>query len=110
MVEGWNWLTYAKQGKVIRLGEPWLKTWLRRILQWLPWPRLRLFLEHSKQDATWAIVQIHYQSADGTTRGIYQGKVSLKGQVQTAIRSEVPLRLVPVYQYQVTDLVRIIES
>jgi hypothetical protein len=102
--EGWNWLEYAKRGKVIKLGEPWLKTILRKILKWIPSGRLRLFLEHSKHDAEWAIVQIAYHSEDGRIEGVYQGRVAINGQIMTAIRSSQAMNLVPVNQYQVTEL------
>jgi hypothetical protein len=106
MREGWDWLDYGKQGRVIQLGEPWLKTLLRNLLRWLPSGRLRLFLEHSQHDAKWAIVQIAYQSEDGKISGVYQGRVAIKGQIMTAIRSTKKMDLVPVNQYQVSDLRR----
>jgi hypothetical protein len=106
MQEGWAWLGYTKQGSVIQLGEPWIKTLLRNLLRWLPVGRLRLFLEHSQQDAKWAIVQIAYQSEDGTISGVYQGRVAIKGQIMTAIRSSQRMDLVAVNQYQVTELRR----
>jgi hypothetical protein len=108
MAEGWAWLDYAKRGKVVKLGEPPWKTWGRRILQWFPFQPLRLFLERSKQDASWAVVQIEYKSADGKTAGVYQARVAIKGQVMTAIRSEKSMNLVPVHQYQVTELTQIL--
>jgi hypothetical protein len=99
--EGWDWLGYAKQGKVIKLGEPLWKAGLRRMLQFLPWKRLRWWLEHSQQDANWAIVQIDYWTPEGKA-GSYQARVAISGQIMTAIRSASPLELVPVNQYQVT--------
>ncbi|NJR39337.1 MAG: sucrase ferredoxin [Leptolyngbyaceae cyanobacterium CSU_1_4] len=108
MKEGWDWLSYAKRGKVVKLGEPQLKSLLRRLLQWIPSQRLQLFLEHSKQDAKWAVVRIEYQSMDGLTMGVYQGRVALSGQILTAIRSAKQMDLVPVNQYQVTELIRLV--
>ncbi|WNZ26329.1 sucrase ferredoxin [Leptolyngbya sp. NK1-12] len=104
--EGWDWLTYQQQGMVLRLGENWLRRWLRRVLYYLPSKRLRLLLERSKQDAAWAEVQIDYATPSGQTGG-YRARVAISGQVLTAIRSAEPLELVPVNQYQVSDLVKL---
>lgn len=104
--EGWDWRSYAKQGKVVKLGESLWKTWLRRVLKLVPWKRLQLFLERSKLEANWAIVRIDYCAPEGLS-GAYQAKVVMSGQILTAIRSASPLELVPVNQYQVTDLTKL---
>ncbi|MBF2002256.1 MAG: sucrase ferredoxin [Synechococcales cyanobacterium M58_A2018_015] len=107
MREGWDWLTYSKQGRVLQLGEHWLKRWLRRLLRWIPSQRLRLLLERSKQDAYWAIVQLDYITPDGNRSGSYQARIEVSGQIQTAIRSANPITLVPVNQYRVTALTKL---
>lgn len=100
---GWQWLDYPKQGRIVRLGESWLKRGLRVLLQWLPSKRLRFLLERSKQDAAWAEVQIDYATPEGHC-GSYRAKVEVKGQILTAIRSSASMNLVPVNQYQVIGL------
>jgi hypothetical protein len=108
MQEGWDWLTYAKRGKLVKLGEPRLKTWLRWMARRLPYSRLRIWLERTQQDASWAIVQIDYQSLDGEAIGSYQARVSISSQILTAIRSAERMDLVPVNQYQVTELIKLV--
>ncbi len=104
--EGWQWLTFAKQGRVVRLGESWFKRCLRSALQWIPSKRLRFLLERSKQDAVWAEVQIDYATSEGS-KGSYRARVAVSGQIMTAIRSAEPIEQVPVNQYQVTALVKL---
>ncbi|NJO42417.1 MAG: sucrase ferredoxin [Cyanobacteria bacterium CRU_2_1] len=108
MREGWDWLTYQKQGRVLKLGENGLLHWIRHLLRWIPSRRLNRLLERSKQDARWAIVQIDYAAPDGSVGGSYRARVEVSGQIQTAIRSAEQMTLVPVNQYRVTGLNKLV--
>jgi hypothetical protein len=106
MQEGWDWLTYQKQGRVLQLGESLPQRWLRHWLQRVPVSRLQRLLERSKQDAAWATVQLDFAAPNGRV-GAYRARVEVSGQIQTAIRSAESMPLIPVNQYRVTDLAKV---
>jgi hypothetical protein len=70
------------------------------------WTGLLKRSEVREQDpeGAWAEVALDYQSADGSRRGRYEGRVELSGQVMTALASGRELEAVP--QYRVTRLAR----
>jgi hypothetical protein len=102
MQVGWDWLDYDKRGEVLRLGEPWQRALLRKLLGWLPVKPIQYWLERSRQDARWAEVRIHYHRE--ALAGYYDARVEIAGEVMTAIHSSAEMPLVPVYQYRVRGL------
>jgi hypothetical protein len=102
--EGWDWLTYAKMGRVMAWDEKHLGCWLaRRVLQWLPSQRIQRLLAAWQQAATWATIEIEFVRPNGST-GAYTARVEAVGTVETKLKSgeQVPLKQVP--QYSVSRL------
>jgi hypothetical protein len=102
--EGWDWLQYAKTGRVIAWDEKtWLRWLARRVLQWLPFSKVQQLLTAWQQEAAWAKVKIQFQRPDGTN-GTYIARVKAVGSVETKLKSgeEMPFYQMP--QYEVSQL------
>ncbi|PIG94611.1 sucrase ferredoxin [Gloeocapsopsis sp. IPPAS B-1203] len=86
MLEGWAWLDYLKQGKVLAVDEIHI-------------------------EPEWAEIQIDFASSGGSIFGAYQARIEVSGQVTTAwwtstYDDDEPL--VQVKQYRVSRLVKVI--
>ncbi|AFZ33416.1 Sucraseferredoxin family protein (plasmid) [Gloeocapsa sp. PCC 7428] len=108
MREGWNWLEFEKHGQIVQLGETASRGLLRKILQPIPAKRLQLWLARSQQDAHWAKVRLDFTAPHLGLSGYYEARVEISGQIMTAIRSDTNMQLVPVNQYQVTELNKVV--
>lgn len=107
MREGWDWLSYAKKGQIVKLGEKRTRAFIRKILQPIPANRLQLWLARSQQDAHWAKVRIEFSAPQLKVSGYYEAHVEISGQIMTAIRSDTNMQLVPVNQYRVSNLEKV---
>ena len=102
---GWDWFTYPRTAHTRRKGLAGRQRWVYPLLRWLPIKLLQLWLERWTSDATWADVELTYDSPQG--QGRYQARVEADGEVITARNSAAkvnePVKLTPKQQYQVSQ-------
>ncbi len=79
--QGWEWLSYNKQGRTLAQGG-------------------------DPDQPDWAEVDIDFASPDGQTRGSYQARIEVCGEVLTQTDSGEDQPLESVKQYQVVSLSR----
>ncbi len=77
--QGWEWLTYSKQGQILSQGG-------------------------DPDQPDWAEVEIEYVSQNGQIRGSYQARIEACGEVITQFDSGEDQRLESVKQYKVVSL------
>jgi hypothetical protein len=84
MQSGWNWLNYLKAGKVVTMEE---------------------VAEGKEPD--WAEVRIDFADPDSSTKGAYEAKIEVCGEVMTALNSAKEIELEAVKQYRVSHLAKV---
>ncbi|MDZ8084272.1 MAG: sucrase ferredoxin [Nostoc sp. DedQUE12b] len=84
MQSGWSWLNYLKAGKVVTMEE---------------------VAEGKEPD--WAEVRIDFADPDSSTKGAYNAKIEVCGEVMTALNSAKEIELEAVKQYRVSHLAKV---
>lgn len=80
---------------------------LKQLLKLIPLKKAKLLLNLLDRDANWVEVLIEYFPSDNNIKQAYKIRIEAKGKVMTVNKSAKPMRLVPVRQYHVTNLIKI---
>jgi hypothetical protein len=108
MQEGWDWLSYSKTGRILKLDEGgFARSVLKIILRLIPYGKFKLLLQQWDEQATWAKVQIKYKNNNGDYLNKYETIVKLKGTVTSKRNSGNDAPLSTVNQYKVEKLIKI---
>lgn len=105
MQEGWDWLRTPKSARIIRQdpGKP-LHRLLRWILPWVPIIRAQVLAKKLAKKLRWAEVEICWEATDQPAAGYYRAQVTIDHQVISQLKSGTSAALMPVAQYQVSEL------
>jgi hypothetical protein len=83
MQEGWDWLDFHKQGRLISQDVKGIRKTLSDLLQKLPQRRAQLLRESLGLQGQWAEIQIQFQDPRSGRSGVYQAQVNVSGKVNT---------------------------
>jgi hypothetical protein len=103
MQEGWQWLTYPRKGQVIDQDQGHLQR-IQPILNAIPVPRLKMWLDRHKKPFQWAKVQLQSLSPDHPNPIGYEATIEATDPVMSALQSQPNLQLKSVPQYRITQL------
>ncbi|MEL6381310.1 MAG: sucrase ferredoxin [Cyanobacteria bacterium J06626_18] len=85
MQQGWDWFTYPRTARTTGKGLTGQKRWLYPMLRLVPLKRLQVWLERWTRNASWADVDVIYDSPQG--EGRYQARIEENGEVMSAFKS-----------------------
>ncbi|MEO0884326.1 MAG: sucrase ferredoxin [Cyanobacteria bacterium J06648_10] len=105
MQQGWEWLSTPRTAKIVRQDPGrFMHRLLRWVLRWIPTIRAQILLKKLAKKATWAEVEIRWDGGNERSDRQYRVRVEMRGKVVSQMKSGETADLVPVPQYQVSEL------
>ena len=103
--QGWDWLDTPRKARIVRQDPGQLiHRLLRWVLRWIPTIRAQILLKKLAKKTTWAEVEIRWDKGDEHFSERYRVRVEKQGTVISQMKSGEIADLVPVPQYQVSEL------
>ena len=104
---GWAWLNTPRTARIIRQDPGQFgHRLLRWILPWVPMIRAQVLLKKLTKKLTWAEVEICWDDSEDKAAGRYCVRVEKSHTVMSQMKSGKTATLIPVPQYQVSELGR----
>ncbi|PSF35025.1 sucrase ferredoxin [Aphanothece hegewaldii CCALA 016] len=106
--EGWDWLKYAKSGRILEIKGRGIIKHLYPVLQSIPIQPLQILFERwAKNNITQAKIRIECKTSDQRIFKAYEAIVERQEPVISAAHSAQEIHLKPVQQYRVSHLTKI---